>query len=157
MSQLKLYLETSVWNFYYADDAPEKRDVTRQFFGQLKQGAYKIYISEVVFREINRSVEEKSEMLNQLIREYNPKILSITDEINDLSIRYVRDEVLPKRAREDSMHCAIATYYEMDAIISWNLRHIANLKRMESINKVNMKSGYLKRLELITPMEVSNG
>ena len=28
MRKLKLYLETSLWNFYFADDAPEKRDVT---------------------------------------------------------------------------------------------------------------------------------
>lgn len=38
MRRLKLYLETSVWNFYFADDAPEKRDITRQFFEQIQRG-----------------------------------------------------------------------------------------------------------------------
>jgi hypothetical protein len=28
MRKLKLYLEASVWNFYFADDAPEKMEVT---------------------------------------------------------------------------------------------------------------------------------
>jgi len=28
MRKLKLYLETSAWNFYFADDAPEKMEVT---------------------------------------------------------------------------------------------------------------------------------
>ena len=32
MRKLKLYLDTSVWNFFFADDAPEKRDVTKDFF-----------------------------------------------------------------------------------------------------------------------------
>jgi hypothetical protein len=44
----------------------------------------------------------------------------------------------------------------MDALISWNLKHLANLRKMERINAVNKKLGYSKRLELITPMEVSN-
>lgn len=38
----------------------------------------------------------------------------------------------------------------------WNLKHLANFKKMELINAVNMKAGYFKRLELITPMEVSD-
>jgi hypothetical protein len=44
----------------------------------------------------------------------------------------------------------------MDALISWNLKHLSNLKKMKMINGINMKEGYFKRLELITPMEVSD-
>ena len=44
----------------------------------------------------------------------------------------------------------------MDALISWNLKHLANFRRMEMINGINLKQGYGKRLELITPMEVSD-
>lgn len=29
---IKLYLETSVWNFAFADDAPEKKEMTLVFF-----------------------------------------------------------------------------------------------------------------------------
>ena len=32
MKKLRLYLETSVWSHYYADDVPEKREITRDFF-----------------------------------------------------------------------------------------------------------------------------
>jgi hypothetical protein len=50
MKQLKLYLDTSVWNFYYADDAPEKMEMTKLFFKNLKQNRYQIYASSVVLR-----------------------------------------------------------------------------------------------------------
>jgi len=50
----------------------------------------------------------------------------------------------------------VASVYELDALISWNLKHLANLRKMEKINGVNLIEGYSKRLELITPMEVSN-
>jgi hypothetical protein len=51
---------------------------------------------------------------------------------------------------------AAATVFEMDALISWNLKHLSSLRRMEMINGVNLKEGYTKRLQLITPMEVSD-
>jgi len=40
MKKLKLYLDTSVWNFYYADDAPEKMELTRQFFDEFQISNY---------------------------------------------------------------------------------------------------------------------
>jgi len=32
MKKLRIYLDTSVINFLFADDAPEKRDLTAEFF-----------------------------------------------------------------------------------------------------------------------------
>ena len=57
---------------------------------------------------------------------------------------------------EDAVHAATSTVFEMDALISWNLKHLSNLKKMEMINGINLKEGYTKRLQLITPMEVSD-
>jgi len=61
---------------------------------------------------------------------------------------------LPARAVADSKHAAAASVYELDALISWNLKHLANLRKMEKINGVNLTEGYSKLLELITPTEV---
>jgi hypothetical protein len=45
---MKLYLETTVPSFLFADDAPEKQEVTRQFFKWLAISPDKLYISELV-------------------------------------------------------------------------------------------------------------
>lgn len=156
MRRLKLYLETSVWNFYFADDAPEKKEVTRQFFEQVQQGQYEIFISDIVFREIAKASGEKQSLLGELIAMYAPQELEMTEEVLRLAQSYLQEMALPERAIEDARHVAVATVYEIDALISWNLKHLANLKRMEKINGVNLKEGYVKRLELLTPMEVSN-
>ena len=133
MKQLKLYLETSVWNFYFADDAPEKKAETRQFFEQVKHGYYTIYISEIVLNEIARAPEEKRQKLLNLIREYQPITLKLNMDIVNLAQQYLQEGALPKKADEDAQHAAIATIYELDALISWNLRHLANLRRMEKL------------------------
>jgi predicted nucleic acid-binding protein len=153
---IKLYLETSAWNFYFADDAPEKQAATLQFFKQVKQGAYEIFISEIVLKEIAKATEPKSQLLFNLIAEYQPYKLEINQAILELAKKYLTQGVLPARAIADSKHAAVATVYELDALISWNLKHLANLRKMEKINGVNLIEGYSKRLELITPMEVSN-
>ncbi len=91
-----------------------------------------------------------------IIKEYHPKRLMINEEVVELAKKYIAEGVLPDSKIEDTIHAAVATIFEMDALISWNLKHLSNLKKMELINGVNMKEGYSKRLELITPMEVSD-
>ena len=96
---------------------------------------------------------------NQFLRDdkdYKPNRLIINEEVVELARSYISEGILPREKIEDATHAAVATIFEMDALISWNLRHLANLKKMEMINVVNMKKGYYKRLELITPMEVSD-
>ena len=47
MKRLRVYLDTSVINFLYADDAPEKRDITLDFF-ETRLHVYDVSISDVV-------------------------------------------------------------------------------------------------------------
>lgn len=156
MKKPQLYLETSVWNFYFADDAPEKKEITLRFFDKVKQGEYEIYVSDVVIEEIGRADDGKKQLLLGVIAEYSPNRLIINEEVSGLAQKYISEGVLPTAKIEDAMHASVATVFEMDALISWNLKHLSNFKKMELINGINMKEVYSKRLELITPMEVSD-
>jgi predicted nucleic acid-binding protein len=154
LRKLRLYLETSIWNFYFADDSPEKRDITQEFFKNVKEGKYDIFISQTVLNEIDRADEPKRSQLIQLIKDCYPQVLDITQEATDLSKEYISQKVIPEAKVEDALHVAVATVYEMDALITWNNRHLANLRKMEKINSINLKEGYTKHLELVNPMEV---
>ena len=79
----------------------------------------------------------------------------LNDDVLLLAERYIQEQALPARATEDAKHVAVATYYGMDAVISWNLKHLANLNRRRLIQGVNIKEGFSTPLELLTPMEVS--
>lgn len=156
MKKLQLYIETSVWNFLFADDAPEKREITCSFFNKVKNGEYEIFISDIVIKEIDKAIDDKKHELLAKISEIDPIRLEVNEYIVKLAENYIKDEILPQNKIEDAMHAAIATFYEMDALITWNFKHLANLKKMDMINGINLKEGYSKRLELITPMEVSD-
>jgi len=154
MRKLKLYLDTSVWNFYYADDAPEKKEVTRLFFKNLKSDRYHIYSSPVVIREIENADEKTASELVALIKEHPPVMLEVSSEIDELADIYIAEGVIPKKKRDDAMHIAIAIVNEMDALVSWNYKHLANLAKKEKVRAISLLQGYLKELEMITPMEV---
>ena len=156
MKRPQLYIETSVWNFYFADDAPEKKEITLTFFEKIRQGEYEIYISDAVIEEIGRADEDKKQLLLGIISDFSPLRLIVTEEVVELARKYSLEGVFPTNKIEDATHAAVATIFEMDALISWNLKHLSNFKKMEMINGINMKEGYSKRLELITPMEVSD-
>jgi predicted nucleic acid-binding protein len=155
MRKLKLYLETSVWNFFFADDAPEKRDITKRFFDSIKEDIYEIFISEVVIREINDAPEPKRKALFDLVNKYAPVELETTEEADELTEVYMDRGIIPEGKRDDAFHVAIATVHEMDAVITWNYQHLANLRKAELFNSVNLEKGYTKRLEIVTAMEVS--
>ena len=155
MRKLKLYLETSVWSFFFADDAPEKRDITKLLFASIEQNLYEVFISEVVLREIDNAAEPKRTALFDLVNKYAPVELEITEEASELAEIYLGRGIVPEAKRDDAFHVAIATASEMDALISWNYQHLANLRRCELFNSANLERGYTKRLEIVTPMEVS--
>ena len=102
-----------MWNFYFADDAPEKRESTIQFFQLIQQDMYDIFISQVVLDEIQNASPAKQSVLYQLIQHYQPN-----DDVLSLAERYIQEQALPARATEDAKHVAVATYYGMDAVIS---------------------------------------
>lgn len=154
MKKLQLYIETSVWNFYFANDSPEKKEYTIQFFNNVvSRGLCEVYISDTVIREVLKAEEDVKNNLLNLINRFDVTVLDITEEINELANIYLSECALPCRAIADATHTAIATVYGIDCLISWNLKHLANLNRIKKINSVNLKSGY-RQIDIFTPMEV---
>jgi len=88
MKKPQLYLETSVWNFYFADDAPEKKEITLIFFDKIKRGEYEIFISDIVVEEIGKADDNKKKMLLNIIVEYNPHRLIVDEEVAELTKIY---------------------------------------------------------------------
>ena len=52
-----------------------------------------------------------------------------------------------------AQHIAIATVARVDVLVSWNFKHIVNLRRIHGYNSVNLRRGY-PTLEIRAPREV---
>ena len=152
--KLKIYLDTSVPNFIFADDAPEKRDITKEFYRAVEKNIYEIYISELVLEEINDAPEPKKEQLADLIRRVAPALLEITEEAKELAGFYVERGIVPEKKMADAIHVAVAMIFDLDALVTWNYRHLANLRKSELFHGAGLEKRYFKKVELVTPMEV---
>ena len=96
---MKLYIETTVPSFLFAEDAPEKQEVTRQFFKWLAISPDQLYISELVLAELNRASPAVRDKLLEAVARLPVENLPISDEAVDLAGRYVADGVIPARYR----------------------------------------------------------
>ena len=67
---------------------------------------------------------------------------------------YIEEELkLQERYFNDLLHIAVATFHNMDVIVSWNLQHIVKLKTILAVEKVNKRFKY-KSIHICTPEEI---
>jgi len=151
MKLLKVYFETSVFNFAFADDSPVEKDITLKLFNKIKD--YEAYISEIVIREISRAPEFKRKQLFNLINKYKFKEIEFDRESEELAKWYIKEGVIPEKYEEDAFHIAIASVNNLDVLISWNFSHIVKLKTKMRVVGINRMLGY-KEIEIVSPWEV---
>ena len=153
MNKLKLYIETSVWNFLFADDAPDKKKHTELLFKEIESHRYDIYISDVVLEEIHDASDEKRALLLDRIQKYQPAVFTRDLEVDSLAESYIEKGVLKRKHFLDVLHLAIASANGMNILISWNMRHIVRRKTQLLVSITNRIQGY-QELEIWTPEEL---
>ena len=151
-----LYLETSVWNMLVDDDPvnAEKRRDTELLLNEAKSGKHELYVSDLVIKEINadRNPSHRS-MLLDAVAVAGPVVLAERDEVLTLANTYVSSGIVPTRYIADGLHIAYAVSNALDAVISWNMRHIVKVRTRREIRVYNEANG-LNVPDLGTPSEV---
>jgi predicted nucleic acid-binding protein len=153
-----LYLDTSTINFLFADDAPEKKEITVDLFDNfIKPGIYNAIISEFVLTEIHQTGNEvKKQQLLKTVSEYYLDVVETSEEdiIQELADAYVQKGIIPGKKLMDALHVAFCVINKIDYLVSWNYKHLANINRERKILAVNFEMNYLHPLRIITPSEL---
>ena len=152
MRILKIYLETTMFNYYFDVERDAHAD-TVKLFNEIKAGKYNAFTSIYVIQELENAPEEKRTKMISIIKEYDIKILDISSEAEKLADIYVSEGIIPKKYQTDGIHIAIATVHDLDMILSLNFRHIVKKKTIEMTELVNVREGY-RKVQIYTPMEV---
>ena len=149
----KIYLETSVFNFCFADDAPDKKQDTLKLFAEIEAGLYVPYTSAYVMQELIRADEPKQSQMVALIEKYDMRFLEQSDAIRTLAGLYVAEGIIPAKHLTDALHIAAATVNDLDVVVSYNFKHIVKRKTVTMTEVVNLREGY-KRIGIFSPTEV---
>ena len=150
---MKLCIETSVPNMLFHDDAPDLQRMTKEFFEWGRVCTDEFFTSAVAEVEIARAPEGLRDKLLNALRSLHPELLDITAESRSLAQLYLAEGILPAQFSDDALHVAVAVCHRMDAVVSWNMNHLANMRRVERINRLNLRQG-MPAIRIHTPAEV---
>ena len=150
-----IYLETTIFNFPFVDDAPQYKADTLQLFAEIKSGKFKPFTSGYVIQELKAAIDTQSEKRLNLIKEYDIEIISASSDIEQLANVYIETGIIPKKHEMDALHIAAATVAGLDLVVSLNFRHIVKHKTIIETEIINAREGF-KRVFIHTPAEVTD-
>jgi hypothetical protein len=148
----KVYLKTSfvsacVW------DRQDARSVTRQ------DESRRWWARQRQFHELSLSVEVLRELSDPSFRNSRDAValmagmplLELDEEVLGFARILVRERVMPGPAEGgDAVHVAAATVYAIEYMVSWNVKHLANLNKVKHLREVCRRAGYVAPT-IVTP------
>ena len=149
-----VYIETTVPS-YYCDNRPVlAADIarTRQWWDEERRD-YDCFISEVVLSELAEGNYPNQAKCLVLVDEISE--LAITEEIVQIAAVYQVRKLMPHLPPRDALHVAIASYYRLDFLLTWNCKHLANANKTRHLRELNLELG-LYIPQLVTPDQLQS-
>ncbi|MGQ0635492.1 MAG: PIN domain-containing protein [Planctomycetaceae bacterium] len=153
MSGRTYHVETSVWGMIPKGQPGGMREASLRFLR--RRG--RLLISAVVTDEILLAPEPIQQQIYRVLESIECEVVSVTAACRALALRYHDAGIIPARKVEDALHVAVATVYNADVLVSWNHKHIANIRKTELYRGVNLMAGYPHTPQILTPVEVLHG
>jgi predicted nucleic acid-binding protein len=150
-----VYLETSVIS--YLTSRPNanlviagRQLVTTDWWDCHRHG-YDLFVSLPVVDEASRgdaeAVQKRLEKIHGIPR------LEITDDTVEVSKALLARNAVPETAYTDALHIALAACHNLDYLLTWNFRHIANASIMRQVDAV-IESFDIEPALICTPDEL---
>jgi predicted nucleic acid-binding protein len=145
----QVYIDTSVIGGCIDQ---EFKEWSVKLFNEFKNGKKIAVISDITLDELELAPKKVQEILKQIPDRYL-KIVESNTETEELARQYILKNAVSEKFYLDALHIAIATYYNVTVLSSWNFKHIVNLDRIIKYNSVNIEMGY-KILEIRSPRDI---
>ncbi len=137
-----VYIETTIPSFYY-DVRSEpamvaRRECTRRWWTE-ERPAYDLLTSPFVVGELQRGEYPGKNDAIRMVGDI--PLLEVIPEIEDIANVYVARRLMPGGDMGDAYHLAIASFYGLNFLLTWNCRHLANATKVQHLRVVNMELG----------------
>jgi len=124
-----------------------RRNMTREWW-ERQVTAYECWTSDNVVLELSNGdwpgQQEALRLLDPLPR------LDINAEVLGVAARYIEEKLVPAGLAGDATHLAVACVYEIDFLLTWNIRHLANPNKLNHLTIINRRFGLLTP-QIVTP------
>lgn len=113
---------------------------------------YQCVTSEEVLREV--SLGDSTMSRRRLDALADIAVLRVDDVVRLLAKELAREQLLPPAAVSDALHAAVATLHQVDFLLTWNCRHLANPHLQKKLQAF-MTSRDLVLPEICTPIDLA--
>jgi hypothetical protein len=153
-----VYIETSIVSYLTAHPSRDLVTAAHQqlthTWWQVGRSEFQIFASQVVLDESAAGDPQMASKRIELLTDV--PLLEITPQVAELAEKLIMRLPLPPRAGADALHIAVAAYYGMDFLLTWNCSHIANAVLRPKIERICKEHGYSAPV-LCTPEELIGG
>ena len=152
---MRIYIESTIPSYVVARPARDllqaaRQQLTRDWW-DLRREQHELFTSQVVLDEIAAGEAEMARQRLELMS--HVALLDLTEDANALTKDVLRSAVLPPHADRDAAHISLATVHEMDFLLSWNCRHIANARIQSRLRRLADAAGFTLPV-ICTPEEL---
>jgi predicted nucleic acid-binding protein len=150
-----VYIETSIISYLTARVSRDlivagHQQMTEEWWS-VQRNRFELWASELVVEEASAgdasAAAERLKVLNTI------EMLDITEEAGFLATALIERCSLPAKASADALHIAIAAVHNVDYLLTWNCKHIANAEMRPVIESVCRNMGFTPPI-LCTPEEL---
>ena len=150
-----VYLETTIPSLLTARASRDvliagQQQATHNWWHERRQ-RYQLFISGLVLAESRRGDVSAAKARDKVLTAC--KVLEYTDAAQVLARKILITHLLPANAAVDAAHIAVATVHQMDFLLTWNCRHIANAAIVDKVRAVCAAAGYAPPV-ICTPLEL---
>jgi hypothetical protein len=151
------YIETTIPSYYTARDArtilqASRQLATREWWDRGCSG-FDLVTSTETLNEVGEGDPEMATARLALLHEM--RVLPVTDGVADLARVLVATGLVPVIASPDAVHIALASVHQIDFLVTWNFKHIANPHIRERMRTKINDSGYRMPV-MCSPEELLN-
>ena len=115
-----------------------------------KKGRFELYLSNVTLSEIDDCPEPKRTQLFRCLEEIQYTVINVSNYALDIAEQLIAMKILPAKSYDDCQHIAAAVESGCDCIVSWNFKHIVNIKTIRGVRAITNLEGY-KPIEILNP------
>jgi predicted nucleic acid-binding protein len=155
MPKPSVYLETTVISLLTARPTRDVvqmalQQLTHEWWEQPRHG-FELFVSDFVLQEAARGDKDAARRRLELATQF--KELAVTEAIEELAARLLKETRLPAKSKQDALHVACAAVHGVDYLLTWNCTHIANAVIIPDVRTVCLLAGY-DCPQICTPQEL---
>ena len=141
---MRVYLETTIPSYLTARPALQIIQAGHQLstcrWWDEYRDSFELFTSLVTIQEAREGDQEAAE--RRLVSLRDIPLLAVTPEAELIASQILNEHLLPSHAERDALHIGVAVFHEMDFLLTWNIRHIANAQMRKKLRAFVESLGY---------------